>query len=921
MLCRYYLHIGSTKVDIEDANCMDVGGMIANLSELVIRFQRLDFGGVVRTCGSEIEFIDAAKEALIALWNRSTVKATASFAVYAINERWVYEPLWECPLDFSTFRYDDYRATIGCVDTSAAALIKANRGTRYHFGAVGMSEEVKLDYDRITIANRYKAQMMGTEVSGADTYTQMVNDTNNDYFSVMLALTRYEEQINTQNSLYVNEHFWASEFRRDKGTADQYYVKALRDCEVEVDFTQFKIWGTREIRVLDYDTREYVHISTNKLELIYVLQQYDPNDMANTIEPVAESDLEKTDSERGYIYPCGIKGKFHLPEGWCLNMIVYGRVYRDELWRRYEYTFGHDTVLYLSADRGEVKWDSRSYNVDMRVIKPVTLLNKLLEKIGGDKMQLRGVINDDDDERLRNTVLLPAEEIRGFSGPSLYSSFKQFCEMMETVFGYVYTIEDAEVENMLKVDIVDFDEYHSSIPSGGVIVTGSLAAVVQKVCYYSAEGRFYGVSEQQGRTYYYHLWRGCADYLDYANRYAPLQKRVYFCKQGFAPYYYPGGSGSTLTLYYLDEIDTKYYDKIRTFSEVYIGEVQDDREYDGQVTGADIVYVTGMGQFFCKDQDGHYYSTWDGCDDYNDGQFARERTVFQSFDDDELYYVLYDERYLLPYREQDLELDTMRDAAIVRFVHRSALFGSEVQEIEPVASPEVKVDAERLYSELRIGFKKQEYDLGNSGNDEWNFTSVYTLESQLREKVLEMICPYRADCYGIEELAGKRNIETSATDSDGDLFLVKIQEPNPGSDQWTGKYIIDRSITVEGAYTDTVFNATYAPRFCILANRGYIASFSLKIFFASTEGNDNIYFVSGPNRSGMRDSLVIGSSYRLFRLCDFVVRTSEQRFALAWDALVAFRWRDVLYQGYVKSVTFNPQKPEVVEYELIGKTP
>ena len=921
MLCRYYLHIGSTKVDIEDANCMDVGGMIANLSELVIRFQRLDFGGVVRTCGSEIEFIDAAKEALIALWNRSTVKATASFAVYAINERWVYEPLWECPLDFSTFRYDDYRATIGCVDTSAAALIKANRGTRYHFGAVGLSEEVKLDYDRITIANRYKAQMMGTEVTGADTYTQMVNDTNNDYYSLVLALTRYEEQINTQNSLYINEHFWASEFRTDVGTADQYYVKALRDCEVEVDFTQFKIWGTKEIRVLDYDTREYVHISTNKLELIYVLQKYDPNDMSHTFESIAESDLEKTDSERGYIYPCGIKGKFHLPAGWCLNMVVYGREYQDEQWRRNWKTFGPDTVLYLSADRGEVKWDSRSYNVDMRVIKPVTLLNKLLEKIGGDKMQLRGVINDDDDERLRNTMLLPAEEIRGFSGPSLYSSFKQFCEMMETVFGYVYTIEDAEVENMLKVDIVDFDEYHSSIPSGGVIVTGSLAAVVQKVCYFSAEGRFYGVSEQQGRTYYYHLWRGCADYLDYANRYAPLQKRVYFCKQGFAPYYYPGGSGSTLTLYYLEEIDTKYYDKIRTFSEVYIGEVQDDREYDGQVTGADIVYVTGFGQFFCKDQDGHYYSTWDGCEDYNDGQYARERTVFQSVDDEDQYYVFYDERYLLPYREQDLELDTMRDAAIVRFVHRSALFGSEVQEIEPVVSPEVKVDAERLYSELRIGFKKQEYDLGNSGNDEWNFTSVYTLESQLREKVLEMICPYRADCYGIEELAGKRNIETSATDSDGDLFLVKIQGPNPGSDQWTGKYILDRSITVEGAYTDTVFNATYAPRFCIQANRGYIASFSLKVFFASTEGNDGIYFVSGVNRSGMRESLVIGSSYRLFRLCDFVVRTSEQRFALAWDALVAFRWRDVLYQGFVKSVTFNPQKPEVVEYELIGKTP
>ena len=923
MLCRYYLHIGSVKVDIEDANCMDVGGMIANLSELVIRFQRLDYGGVVRTCGSEIEFIDAAKESLISLWYSSGVQSKASFAVYAINERWVYEPLWECPLDFATFRYDDYRATVGCVDTSAAALIKANRGTRYHFGAVGMSEDVKLDYDRITIANKYKTQMMGTEVSSSDTYTSMVNNSHHDYYSLVLALARMDEQVNSQNSLVLNDDFNASEFRDDVGSSSQYYFTALRDCEVEVDFTQFKIWGTKEVSVYNYQTREWIVIGTNKLELVYVLQKFVASDMQATLDELAWSDLELADNDLGYVYPCGIRGKFHIPAGYSVRLMAYGIEYIDEdnKFMRNRNTFGPDTVLYLSKGSGNVQWDSRSYNIDMRVIKPVTLLNKLLERIGGDNMQLRGAINDDDDERLRNTVLLPAEEIRGFSGPTLYSSFKQFCEMMESVFGYVYTIEDAEVENTMKVDIVDFDEYQASIPSGGVIVTGSLAVVAQKVCYFAAEGRFYGVSVVNGTTYYYHLWRGCPDYLDYANKYAPLGKRVYFCLQSYMPYRYAGG-GNGLSAYFLDEIYTKYYDKIRPFNEIYLGYVQDDRHYDGQVTGYDIVYVAYLSMFFCKDQGGHYYSSWEGSEDYNDGMAARERTVFQALDAVDTYYVCYDERYLLPFHEQDLELDTMRDAAIVRFVHRRDLFGSEVQQLEPTASPEVKVNGDRLFSELRIGYRKQEYDLGNSGNDEWNFTSIYTTELQLREKVLELICPYRADCYGIEELTGKRNIETSATDSDSDIFLVKIKEPDMGSDQWTGRFLLDRSITVEGAYTDTVFNATYAPYFCIMANAGYLSSFTSRLRFASTEGSNGIVFVHGSSRVGMQTSIgSFNSSIRLFRLCDFVVKTSEQRQALAWDALVAFSWRGKLYQGYVKSVTFNPQHPEAVEYELLGKTP
>ena len=55
-----------------------------------------------------------------------------------------------------------------------------------------------------------------------------------------------------------------------------------------------------------------------------------------------------------------------------------------------------------------------------------------------------------------------------------------------------------------------------------------------------------------------------------------------------------------------------------------------------------------------------------------------------------------------------------------------------------------------------------------------------------------------------------------------------------------GQYVVDRDINVEGVYSSTVFNAGLAPVYMVEANRRYLASFTDKLSFASSDGNSEI---------------------------------------------------------------------------------
>lgn len=88
----------------------------------------------------------------------------------------------------------------------------------------------------------------------------------------------------------------------------------------------------------------------------------------------------------------------------------------------------------------KASWKNRINPVEMDVIKPDTLLNRLLKSINGEKDGLTGVIEGTGDRRLDNCMLLAAESARKIPGAKIYTSFTKFANWMSYVFGYAYDI-------------------------------------------------------------------------------------------------------------------------------------------------------------------------------------------------------------------------------------------------------------------------------------------------------------------------------------------------------------------------------------------------------------------------------------------------------------------------------------------------
>ena len=120
-------------LDTESADCMEVSDMIKNLDSIKVSYSRVDLGGVVRKCGSSIEFTGKAYDAILAHYAENYLHSKGVFAVYIADNNWNYSKAWECPLDFATLQYDANVVTIGCVDNSVAAIIKANKKSKYEF--------------------------------------------------------------------------------------------------------------------------------------------------------------------------------------------------------------------------------------------------------------------------------------------------------------------------------------------------------------------------------------------------------------------------------------------------------------------------------------------------------------------------------------------------------------------------------------------------------------------------------------------------------------------------------------------------------------------------------------------------------------------------------------------------------------------
>ena len=236
------------------------------------------------------------------------------------------------------------------------------------------------------------------------------------------------------------------------------------------------------------------------------------------------------------------------------------------------------------------------------------------------------------------------------------------------------------------------------------------------------------------------------------------------------------------------------------------------------------------------------------------------------------------------------------------------MFHSEVQKRISYTGMDfkVKVNSSLIYSLLRVGYDKQDYDSIN-GRDEFHFTNEYDTGITITDKALELISPLRADPYGIEFLVSKRGKDTTDNESDNDAFFVgaHLKENAECYELVREGYKVSGIIS-----SSTIFNAMFSPRSIIEANKEYIGSFVKSLRFASSSGNSDIRI------NDVAENLDIELTDPLFTVSTLSISTADGGIPSDVNALVEVERNSLLYTCFINELKYKIGHYEGVDYNL-----
>lgn len=244
----------------------------------------------------------------------------------------------------------------------------------------------------------------------------------------------------------------------------------------------------------------------------------------------------------------------------------------------------------------------------------------------------------------------------------------------------------------------------------------------------------------------------------------------------------------------------------------------------------------------------------------------------------------------------------------VIFKKRTSLFHSVVQKRISYTGMDfmVKVDSSLIYSLLKVGYDKQDYDSIN-GRDEFHFTNEYDTGITITDKALELISPFRADPYGIEFLVSKRGEDTTDSKSDNDTFFVgaSLKEDDKYYELLRDGYNVSGIIS-----PSTMFNVMFSPRSFIEANKGYVASFFKLLRFASSSGNSDVVI------NDIAENADIELTDPLFSVNTLSITAADGGIPSDVNALVEIERNSLLYTCFINELKYKIERYDGVEYSL-----
>ena len=396
----------------------DVTDCLVNWDEVEVSYARSNYDGVMRSFTSKFEFAGNAFILLTDEYRKNYLQAQAKIVYYTRNNSWLWNERFGCALDFSTLTYTTTTCEINAVDDSLASLIKAKKGTQYEYSVDRMKDGKRLKYDRIGMTNDIVWLMTGnTEEESGGTYITNVYERQDEgledrasWYSFPIYIKQSEIAI--KNLVEINDVSLSHVNAVGSAANGQYFFKNLSEKDLSINLNiNFSLYkASLDGKNLGGIIRLGMYYGKGKLKIVH--------------EQTLSEGYNKVEiNEEGFTVPGG--GELR---------IVVGVYERTEIYQM---------MPYASNELLTITFGSIDEAVDVDVVKPVTLLNRLLQSMNGGMEGITGEIAASSDGRLEHTVLAAADSVRGLGSAKLYTSYTKFCTWMEAEFGYVPVVDDA----------------------------------------------------------------------------------------------------------------------------------------------------------------------------------------------------------------------------------------------------------------------------------------------------------------------------------------------------------------------------------------------------------------------------------------------------------------------------------------------
>ena len=527
MICKFTLSFDGKEYEL-DSDC------ISNWGDIKCTLERKDYSGVTRSFSTQFDFTNKAYRLLKKLYQEKGIYAIAYIAVYVINNRWVYDKLFENRLDFSTLTDDGRILSLNSVDNSLAAIIKAKKSTKYEFVVEDEFRRITtLQYDRVAVRESVSFQVIGDSISNSSAMRYNYEPSHGD----LVVCNSLSDEISIGGQI---------DYQDEDVESGSYLIKALKDVTIDIDYlfatdrlagyddTGWK-FGINKIGAYGNTLVEEIHIngkvhsshkktpsggeyftSVNDLESLYPEPEHD--DWA----------LVGSSKEKATVWNAVYNGRYFYWQDTGQDEATYGTKKTsgtlsvelskgDKLYVSIN-TYGNSALIRIIENKITFSWKAIGDTIGINCLKPADVISTLVNKM------TYGFLNVDVDistydSRLADTFLIAAESIRGIDKAKLYSTFNEFCTWMETVFGYTYYIGSREKSKYDKILNVGHYEYtpreyfeyvNKSFDSDSI--------------YYIQYLKKFLVRDDNG--IYYESWNGSGDYIDSSGR--PRQDKIFY---------------------------------------------------------------------------------------------------------------------------------------------------------------------------------------------------------------------------------------------------------------------------------------------------------------------------------------------------------------------------------------------------------